>query len=73
LTPANEISLPDSYKRTLSKRCIDPLRPPDFLGLGCNQESLTSRIQERRWNRLNWRLSLYTWRSQRELSGNPFT
>ena len=39
LTPANEISLLDSYKKTLSKCCNDPLRPPllsecDFLCLG---------------------------------------
>jgi hypothetical protein len=30
LTPANEISFLDSYKKTLSKCCIDSLRPPDF-------------------------------------------
>jgi hypothetical protein len=34
LRPANEISSLDSYKKTLSKRCVDPLRPPDLLGLG---------------------------------------
>ena len=28
LTPANEISFLDPYKKTLSKCCIDPLRPP---------------------------------------------
>ena len=28
LTPANEISFLDSYKKTLSKCCNDPLRPP---------------------------------------------
>jgi hypothetical protein len=27
LTPANEISFLDSYKKTLSKCCIDPSRP----------------------------------------------
>jgi hypothetical protein len=27
-TPTNEISPVDSYKTTLSKCCIDPLRPP---------------------------------------------
>jgi hypothetical protein len=27
-TPANEISFVDYYKKTLSKRCVDPLRPP---------------------------------------------
>ena len=31
LTPANEISLVDSSKKTLSKCCVDPLRPPPFL------------------------------------------
>jgi len=30
LTPANEISFLDSYKKTLSKCCNDPLRPPLF-------------------------------------------
>jgi hypothetical protein len=34
LTPANEISLVDSSNKTLSKCCIDPLRPPDFSGCG---------------------------------------
>src|SRR6202521_1910851 len=34
LTPGNEIGLPGSYKKTLSKCCNDPLRPPDFSGLG---------------------------------------
>jgi hypothetical protein len=34
LTPANEISFLDSYKKTLSKCCNDPLRPPRFSGLG---------------------------------------
>ncbi len=34
LMPANEISFLGSYKKTLSKCCIDPLRPPDFTGLG---------------------------------------
>jgi hypothetical protein len=38
LTPANEISPADTYRRTLSKCCIDPLRPPDISGLG---DSLT--------------------------------
>jgi hypothetical protein len=33
LRPTNEISLVDSCKETLSKCCIDPLRPPDFSGL----------------------------------------
>jgi hypothetical protein len=28
LTPANEISFLNSYKKTLSKCCNDPLRPP---------------------------------------------
>src|ERR1700674_1592799 len=28
LTPGNEIGLPGSYKKTLSKCCNDPLRPP---------------------------------------------
>src|ERR1700757_1978257 len=28
LTPANKICLLDSYKKTLSKCCVDPLRPP---------------------------------------------
>jgi hypothetical protein len=32
LTPANEINFLDSYKKTLSKCCIDPLRPPNFTG-----------------------------------------
>jgi hypothetical protein len=36
LTPANEISLLDPYERTLGKCCVDPLRPPDFSGLGFN-------------------------------------
>jgi hypothetical protein len=27
-TPANEISLVDSFKKTLGKCCIDPLRGP---------------------------------------------
>ena len=30
LTPANEIGFLDSYKKTLSKCCNDPLRPPGF-------------------------------------------
>jgi hypothetical protein len=34
LTPANEISFLDFYKKTLSKCCNDPLRPPRFSGLG---------------------------------------
>jgi hypothetical protein len=34
LTPANEISFLDSYKKTLSKCCIDPLRPPGFSECG---------------------------------------
>ena len=34
LTPANEISLVDSYTKTLSKCCIDPLRPPVFSETG---------------------------------------
>jgi hypothetical protein len=32
LTPASEISLVDSYNKTLSKCCIEPLSPPFFLG-----------------------------------------
>jgi hypothetical protein len=28
LTPANEISIQDSCKKTLGKCCNDPLRPP---------------------------------------------
>jgi hypothetical protein len=32
LRPANEISFLDSYKKTLSKCYVDPLRPPDFSG-----------------------------------------
>ena len=32
-TLANEISLVDSYKKTSSKCCNDPLRPPDLSGL----------------------------------------
>jgi hypothetical protein len=35
-TPANEINFLDFYKKTLSKCCIDPLRPPDLSGLGNN-------------------------------------
>jgi hypothetical protein len=34
LAPANEISFLDSYKKTLSKCCNDPLRPPRLSGLG---------------------------------------
>jgi hypothetical protein len=34
LTPANEISFLDSYRKTLSKCCVDPLRPPHFSGTG---------------------------------------
>ena len=34
LRSANKISFLDSYKKTLSKCCVDPLRPPDFSGLG---------------------------------------
>jgi len=34
LKPANEISFLDSYKKTLSKCCVDPLRPPDLSGVG---------------------------------------
>jgi hypothetical protein len=29
MKPANKISLPGSYKKTLSKCCNDPLRPPE--------------------------------------------
>src|ERR1700730_13780654 len=32
LMPGNEIGLPGSYKKTLSKCCNDPLRPPDLSG-----------------------------------------
>jgi hypothetical protein len=32
LKPANEISFLDSYKKTLSKCCVDPLRPPRLSG-----------------------------------------
>ena len=32
LTPANEISLVDSYTKTLSKCCVDPLKPPRLSG-----------------------------------------
>jgi len=34
LTPANEIAFLDSYKKTLSKCCIDPLRPPSLSECG---------------------------------------
>jgi len=34
LTLANEISLLDSYKRTLSRRCIDALRLPRLSEIG---------------------------------------
>jgi hypothetical protein len=33
LTPANEISPADTYQKTLSKCCIDPLRSPNLSGL----------------------------------------
>src|SRR5579864_9365346 len=39
---ANEISLVDSYKKSSSKCCIDPLRPPDFTGVGKIVESATA-------------------------------
>jgi hypothetical protein len=34
LTRANEISLVAAHKKTASKCCNDPLRPPRFSGLG---------------------------------------
>jgi hypothetical protein len=34
LTPATEIRFLDSHKKTLSKCCIDPLRPPAFSETG---------------------------------------
>jgi hypothetical protein len=33
-TPANEIRLEESYKKTLSKCCIALLRPPPLPGAG---------------------------------------
>jgi hypothetical protein len=34
LTVANKISFLGSYKKTLSRCCNDPLRPPDLSGVG---------------------------------------
>jgi formate hydrogenlyase transcriptional activator len=39
LTPANEISLLDTCKRTLSKCCVDPLRPPRLSGVSPTHNS----------------------------------
>jgi hypothetical protein len=38
-TPTNEISPVDSYKRTLSTCCVDPLRPPDLSECGFSTHS----------------------------------
>jgi hypothetical protein len=43
LTPANEISFLDSYKKTLSKCCNDPLRPPRLSGVGKRTPGLSAR------------------------------
>src|SRR5450631_2713602 len=34
LTPADEISVADTYMKVLRKCCVDPLRPPDSSRLG---------------------------------------
>jgi hypothetical protein len=41
LTPANEISPADTYQKTLSKCCIDPLRPPRLSECGPDHLVLT--------------------------------
>jgi hypothetical protein len=44
LTPANKIGFLDSCKNTLSKCCVDPLRPPDFTGLGKRERAIMARL-----------------------------
>jgi hypothetical protein len=39
-TAANEIGSLDPHNKTLSKCCIDPLRPPDLLGRGMPPDGL---------------------------------